>query len=105
MLRHRVAIEEPVASTGGGFSASRKQSFEDFKTVWGGVWPLSGKELLTAQQLGSEITSRVRIRYTAGVTPKHRLRLGDTTTYYDIVSVVNPDMRNIYLDLMVREQV
>ena len=105
LLRHRVTIQEPISSTGGGVGASRKQSFEDSRDVWAAVWPLSGKELIAAQQLGSEITSRIRIRYTAGVTPKLRLRLGDTTTYYDIVSVINPDMRNIYLDLMVRERV
>ncbi len=104
LLRHRLTIEEPIDSTGGGVSASRKQVFEDSRTVWGAVWPLRGNELLTAQQLGSEITSRIRIRYTAGITPRHRLRLGDTTTYYDIVSIINPEMRNIYLDLMVREQ-
>ena len=103
-LRHRITIQEPIGSTGGGVSASRKQSFEDFKTVWGAVWPLRGQELLAAQQVGSEVTSRIRIRYMADITPRYRIRLGDTTTYYDIVSVINPDMRNIYLDLMVREQ-
>ena len=104
LLRHRLIIQEPISSTGGGVSASRKQSFEDSKTVWGAVWPLRGQELLTAQQLGSEVSSRIRIRYTAGITPRNRIRLGDTTTYYDIVSVINPEMRNIYLDLMVRER-
>jgi len=104
LLRHRITIQEPISSTGGGVSASRKQSFEDWKTVWGAIWPLRGTELLTAQQLGSEVSSRIRIRYTAGITPRHRLKFGDTTTYYDIVSIINPEMRNIYLDLMVREQ-
>jgi len=103
-LRHRIVIQEPVSSTGGGVSASRKQSFEDSRTVWGAVYPLRGVELLTAQQLGSEITSRIRIRYTNGITPRNRIKLGDSTTYYDIVSVVNPEARNIYLDLMVKER-
>jgi len=104
-LRHRIVIQEPVSSTGYGFGASRKEDWEEFKTVWGAVWPLRGTELLTAQQLKSEITSRVRIRYTDGVTSGKRLKLGDSTTYYDIISVINPDMRNIYLDLMIREQI
>ena len=103
-LRHRITIEEPTSSTGGGFSASRKQDYQDFKTVWAAIWPLRGTELLTAQQLGSEITSKIRIRYIDDITPRNRIRLGDSTTYYDIISVVNADLRNIYLDLMVREQ-
>jgi len=105
LLRHKIKILEPTSSTGGGFGASRKQDFQEAREVFAAIWPLRGVELLTAQQLGSEITSRVRIRYTEGVTPKHRLQLEDTTTYYDIVSVVNPEKRNIYLDLMVKEQV
>ena len=103
-LRHRLIIQEPTSSTGGGFGASRKQDFQDWITVHGAIWPLRGVELLTAQQLGSEVTSRIRIRYKDGITPRHRIQLGDTTTYYDIVSVINPEKRNIYLDLMVREQ-
>jgi len=102
-LRHRLIIQEPTSSTGGGFGASRKQDYQDFKTVWGAIWPLRGTELLTAQQLGSEITSRIRIRYTNGLTPRHRIQLGDSTTYYDILSIINADKRNIYIDLMVTE--
>jgi len=105
LLRHRITIEQPVSSTGGGFGASRKQSFEDYKSAWAAIWPLRGTELLQAQQMQSEVTTKIRIRYMVGVTPRNRVRLGDSTTYYDIVSVTNPDLRNIYLDMMCKEQV
>jgi SPP1 family predicted phage head-tail adaptor len=52
-------------------------------------------------QTTSEISHKIRIRYLASVTPKLRIKFG--TRYFDIVSVINPDERNEYLEMMCRE--
>lgn len=100
-LRHRLIIQSKVGTADGmgGFT----YTYEDEKTVYGAIWPLRGTEKLTAQQLESEITCQVRIRYTPGVTPANRIQRGDSTQYLDIVSVVNPDYRNRELILYCRE--
>ena len=40
----------------------------------------------------------IRIRYYSGVTPKWRVKWG--SRIYDIESVINPDEKNVMLDLM-----
>lgn len=103
-LRHRVTIqtldaESPSQDAGG----APNDTWSDVKTVWAAVEPLRGRELLAAQQVASEVTGTIRMRYEAGqgVTAKHRCKFG--TRYYDILAVVNPTERNKELLLYVRE--
>lgn len=42
-------------------------SWEELDTVWAAVEPLSGREFWAQQQIQSEITSRIRIRYRSDV--------------------------------------
>ena len=100
-LRHRLTLQSKN-STGDGMGGVTV-SWTDDKTVYGAIWPLRGTERITAQQLESEITCQVRIRYTSGVSPDDRIQVGDTTQYLDIVSVVNPEYRNRELILYCRE--
>lgn len=101
-LRHRVAIEQLVANSptqnAGG---EMDETWTNVATVWGAVEPLRGRELFAAQQVASEVTGTIRIRYLAGVTPKMRCVFG--TRNYDILSAVNPDERNRELILYVRD--
>jgi SPP1 family predicted phage head-tail adaptor len=72
-------------------------------TVWGSVEPLTGRELLLAQQVSAEVTIRVTIRYDSGntVTPQHRIIIGSRTL--EIVYVGNPEERDKQLILMCKE--
>lgn len=100
-LRHRLTFQSQN-STGDGMGGVT-YSWSDNKTVYGAIWPLRGTEKITAQQLESEITCQVRIRYTSGVSPDDRIQVGDTTQYLDIVSIVNPEYRNRELILYCKE--
>lgn len=91
-----------MSSTADAYGAP-VQTWTDLKTVYGAIWPLRGQEYLANKQLETSVSYRIRIRYTTDVTPSHRLRLGDTTTFYDIKEVINPDLRNVYLELMCEE--
>ena len=57
----------------------------------------------TGDGMGGMTFSQIRIRYTSDVTPAKRIQRGDSTQYFDIVSVVNPDYRNRELILYCRE--
>ena len=71
-LRHRITLQEPVKvqnpTTGAVINAWR-----DVATVWAEVSPLSAREFIAAQASQGEITTRIVIRYRAGVTRKHRI--------------------------------
>jgi SPP1 family predicted phage head-tail adaptor len=49
---------------------------EIYARLWAEVKPISGREAVQAQQLGSEVAWRVRIRWRNDVEPSHRFIYG-----------------------------
>lgn len=95
-LRHRVALEGLVAGSPQQHDTGEPDvSFTESAAVWADVRPLSGRQLLAAQQIASEVTTEIEIRYRAGVTAGMRVVHGSTV--YEIKAVVNPEGRNIRL--------
>ena len=73
-LRHRVSLQ--VSTPVQGASGEMVDSWATTATVWAAVEPLSGRELLLAQQAASSVTHRVRIRARTDVTPRNRFLFG-----------------------------
>jgi len=73
-----------------------------FATVWAAIEPLSGTEQFQAQQVDAAVTTRIRIRYLAGVTAKMRFGVG--TRRWDLHAVLNVDERNRELHLLATER-
>lgn len=73
-------------------------------TVRADVEPLSGREYFNAQQIVSEVTTRITIRYRPGITTNNRVVLHDSKgdTNYDVLDVIDVDMRHRELQLMCR---
>ena len=101
LLRNRVTIQ------------TRSESTDDFgeidfawsnsATVWATIEPLSGKELMNAQQAGASVSHKISMRYKSGVNPKDRISYDSRT--FEIESVRNFRERDISLELMCREEV
>ena len=99
-LRHLVTIEsrsatpdtygEP-AQTWSTLHANQPASIE----------PLSGRELIAAQAVQSDVTHRVRMRYVAGVETKHRIAFGSRV--FDIRAIRNIDERGIEWEMLCTE--
>lgn len=101
-LRHLVRIEQLVTGSpqyhpGGELN----QEWGEYATVWAAIEPLQGRELFSAQAINSEITARITIRYLSDVVPAMRVFFENKV--YNILSVVDRDMRHIELQLMVSE--
>jgi len=101
-LRHRVTVQEEQGIT-------RNQKGElvpdwvDITTVWAAVEPLKGREYFDAEQVQAEVTTRIRMRYHAGVTPEMRIIYG--TKEFDILSAINIEEKDRELHLMCKESV
>jgi len=105
-LRHRINLIRQ-SSTKGEYGQD-VVSWSTDKTVWAAIWPIKGQEYYNAQSVQSVVTHKVRIRHTTfsnttTITPKHRIELKDGSRMWEIESVINPDERNIYLQLMCKE--
>lgn len=66
-LRHRVTLQEPVKEQNPTTGAVIN-TWRDVATIWAEVYPLSAREFIAAQASQGEITTRITIRYRAGVT-------------------------------------
>ena len=72
---------------------------------WASVVPLSGREYWSAQQVQSDVTHGVTMRYLEGLTSKHRLRLLHSQRVLNIQSVLDVDERHREMQLMCVEVV
>jgi len=98
-LRHRITIQEPTSSVGA--LGEKIKSWADVSTIWAAIEPLRGREFLEAHQIEAEITTRFIIRYKSGLNTRMRIKFG--IKYYKIESIINPDERNRYLEIMALE--
>lgn len=79
---------------------------QDWSTVFScfaRVEPLQGSELFQAQQINSKLTTKITIRYRSGINASQRVVYGDR--YFNVVSIVDKDMRHRELILMCEEVV
>ena len=73
-------------------------------TVWAAVEPLSGREFVVQQEQQSELTTRIRIRYSslvAGINPKMRINFGGRML--QITAVMNLQQADEELQIMCAE--
>lgn len=101
-LRHRITIQQLI-ETRNELGEIIEQSWQDFATVWAAVEPLNGREYFNSQQINAEITTRIRIRYRAGIKPNMRVVYGERI--FDIQSVIDIEERHAEMHLMCKEVV
>ena len=77
LLRHTVSIQEQTDTrTAIGDYTTSWADISGMEAVKAAIWPLRAKESLDSMKLESVITSKIRIRYRAGITSKNRIKFG-----------------------------
>jgi len=101
-LRHKVTVQQLVAgSPQQKASGEPDETWTTVATVWASIEPLRGREVLTAQQFGSEVKVRIRMRYctlVADITAA--MRVVYDGKYYGIVAVIDPMLKHREIELM-----
>jgi len=106
-LRHKITFQQlTVANDTWGHST---ETWTDYKTTQASIWSLRGVEKMESLKLDNEITHKIRIRYITGLTPKMRISYYDykteSTRYFNILSLLNIDERNISYEIMANEEI
>lgn len=98
-LNKRIEIQAPTrAGDGmGGFA----ETYSTICTVWAALWPTSASEMVKSMQQTMEISHRIRIRYRSALRSSWRIKFENR--YFNVVSIINPNERNEWLDLMCKE--
>lgn len=78
-----------------------EDKWEDVKEVWAEVKPVTGRSFFSAQQINSEITHQVVVRYIGNIKPSMRVLYG--TREFEILYCMNFDESNEALQLMCKE--
>ena len=77
------------------------QPLDDWADVFSArakIEPLNGRELFAAQQVNAETTTRITIRYRAGVNASMRIQYAGVN--YNIQSIIDLDMRHAWLIML-----
>ena len=98
-LRHRITLLRQVNEVN-DYGAST-QTWKRVATVWADVRPLSGREYFSAQQVQSEVTTQIWLRYIEGIKPTMKVKFGKRE--FEILSVLNAQERDVSLQLMCKE--
>lgn len=105
-LKHKIVIQEPTEVPDGiGFTIV----WSDLFPTRAAIWPLSAKEQMDALKLELSVNHRIRIRHpriniTADMRIKWHDHLTGTDKYFNIVSILNPDKRNMMLEFLATEE-
>ena len=100
-LRHRITLLKQVNDVN-DYGAS-VQTWRTVATVWAEVRPLSGREYFSAQQVQSEVTTQIWLRYRDGIKPSMKVKFANRE--FEILSVLNTQERDVSLQLMCKETV
>lgn len=98
-LRHRVTIQNAVEARNAYGEAIK--TWSTVATVYASVEPIRGREMFDAEQVQSEVTHRVRLRYRPGLTSQMRLLFNGRM--FEIQTVINVNERNREVQLMCKE--
>lgn len=93
LLQYKTRVSDNM----GGFNIV----WNDAAQVWAAIWPTSAKEMVQANSTTMVVTHRIRIRFRRDVKGSWRVKFGNR--YFSIVSKINPEERNEWLDLLVKE--
>jgi SPP1 family predicted phage head-tail adaptor len=103
-LRKRVVLQTLTVTPKDSFGQSTK-TWVDTASYWAEVKPVTARDIIISQQVKSQITHTVRMRYLgSGVSlgpATHQLKLG--TRILGIVGVMNADERNHMYELICQE--
>lgn len=98
-FRHTITFQESS-----GTQDDYGELIDDWKdviTVKAAIYPISGKEFYAAETVNSEVTHKINMRYKPGLKPSMRVKFKDR--YFNIISIINFQERNVELQLMCKE--
>ncbi|WP_294186353.1 phage head closure protein [uncultured Clostridium sp.] len=104
-LRHKISIQQYSKLTNdyGEVEINNDGIWTEVMTIKAGIYPISGREFFAAETVNSEITHKVKIRYTEGLKPNMRIVFNNRI--FSIESIINFKELNIELQLLCKELV
>ncbi|SEN19091.1 phage head closure protein [Paenibacillus sp. OV219] len=97
--RHPVTFQKQSITTND--YGEQIPQWDDVVTVKAGIYPVSGKDYISAVEVNSEITTKVNLRYVPGLSADMRIMFG--TRIFTIIAIINFQEMNKELQVMCKE--
>ena len=103
-LNRRITLQSPVTTLDA--YGVPTPGWTDMMTVWAAIEPLSGRELVSAQRIASEISHQLTVRFSSLLTDT-RIVAGYRALYkgriFNIHAAMNEDESNVLITLLASE--
>lgn len=97
-LRHRVTVQQLVAGSPQQKPTGEPDtSWVDYCTVWASIDPVLGREYFAADQIQSDVDTKIRMRYEVGVNDEitAAMRVVHGAVLYNIKTPINVNQRGV----------
>lgn len=99
-LRHRITIQKFTLVQAMDGSGDREQVWQDVKTVWAAIKPMSVRDFVAARAEQYQVATRIIVRFTRDIDVDCRIFHPATGLYYRIVGILpDQDSGKTYLTL------
>lgn len=106
-FRHIITIQEnktPKNTFGEKGKGGKGDQWEDLLTTRAGIYPISGKEYLSANKENGEISHKIEMRYVPNIDIKSDMRIKFGTRIFELITPpINFQEKNIKLQFLCRE--
>ena len=99
-LRHRVSLQAPALPRDQNSFGEPRHNASEVVMRWAEVEALSGRELISAQQIVAEVTHRIRLRWLPVF--KH-YEIGFQAKKFRVEAALDKDGRRVMVELLCRE--
>lgn len=97
------AIIQSIGSTVNDFGEIEKGDYQDFKTVYCSITPISGKESFLSNAEYAKTTHKIKIRYTDGINASQRIVWRGRI--FTFISVRNIGEMNKEIEILAEESI
>lgn len=99
-LRQWISFERQTV-TPDGLGGGDVTGVETVVSTWAAIWPVKAGEVIENMRTNMKVSHRIRIRFRPGIDEKMTIRHGERS--FEILGFVNPEERNIWLDMVCNE--
>ena len=102
-LRHKIKIQSLGNTTDSVFGGVEPSNYQDFKTVWSSITPISGKETFLANKDFATVTHKIKIRFIPGLNAS--MQIDFQGRKFKIMNIRNFAEMGKELEILAEEQI
>ena len=101
-LRHKITFQT-IGTATNDFGEIEQNNYQDFKTVWSSITPISGKETFLSNKDFATVTHKIKIRFIPGLNAS--MQIDFQGRKFKIMNIRNFAEMGKELEILAEEQI